>query len=104
MVSSSSWEKFPLLTRGLTQLFHLSLQLLPLLSSPACIAISGQLRWSLLVLQSMSFWSSSLVHGRLCFRSLAIMDFSAKMEEINPMNFPLNKLLLKKTREALPVE
>ena len=82
-------------------LFHLSLQLLPLLSSPASIAIFGQDRWGFLLLHSMSLWSSSSVHLCLCSFGLAIMDFPAKMEEINPISFPSNILLLKNQRSPI---
>ena len=82
-------------------LFHLSLQLLPLLSSPASIAIFGQDRWGCLLLHSMSLWSSSSVHLCLCSFGLDIMDFPAKMEEINPISFPSNILLLKNQRSPI---
>ena len=82
MVSSSPWEKLPLLTLGSRWFFHLSLQLLPLLLSPASFAISGHGRFSFLLLHSKSTRSSSSVHRGLCCSGLAMVDFPAMMEEI----------------------
>ena len=68
---------------------HLSLQLLALLVGAASIAISSQDFLGFLVLHSMSFWSSSWVHGRvsgpLARCDISIRDFPAEMEEINPI-------------------
>ena len=79
------WEKFPLCTLGSRSLFYLSLQLLPLPLSPVSVAISGSgfLHW-----HSKTLWSSFLVvHRGVCSSGLTIMDFPAKMEEINPIKF-----------------
>ena len=95
MILSSAGEKSRLLTSGLRQLVHLSLQLFPLLSSPANLAILGQDRLGFLLLQAISFLSSSSVHRGLISCGPAMMDFPAKMEEINPINFPRTIYYLK---------
>ena len=48
--------------------------------------------WIEISAYSKSIRSSSLVHRGLCFSDLTIMDFPAKMEEINPIKFSWNIL------------